>query len=115
MRFNSPPTVGNQVLLLQDGPATYKAMLAAILAATDHINMETYILDNDEIGQTFAQALIDQQRKGVQVHLLYDSFGTMATSGEFFERLTSAGVRTLEYNPISQWTNFGWCYQHDCI
>ena len=50
--------------LLQDGPATYRAMLAAIAAARDHINMETYILDDDEVGQRFAQALIAKQRAG---------------------------------------------------
>ena len=50
----SPLTAGNQVRLLQDGPATYQAMFAAILAARDHINMETYILDDDEVGQRFA-------------------------------------------------------------
>ena len=36
----SPLTTGNQVLLLQDGPATYQAMFAAITAAKDHINMK---------------------------------------------------------------------------
>ena len=35
----SPLTTGNQVLLLQDGPATFQAMYAAIRAARDHINM----------------------------------------------------------------------------
>lgn len=35
----SPLTTGNRVLLLQDGPATYRAMLAAIEGARDHINM----------------------------------------------------------------------------
>ena len=63
----SPLTAGNDVRLLQDGPATYRAMLAAIAAARDHINMETYILDDDEVGRHFAQALIDKQRQGVQV------------------------------------------------
>lgn len=52
---DSPLTTGNRVQLLQDGPAIYQAMLAAILAAKDHINMETYILDDDEVGQRFAQ------------------------------------------------------------
>ena len=52
----SPLTTGNQVLLLQDGPATYQAMFAAIESARDHINLETYILDDDEVGQRFAQA-----------------------------------------------------------
>ena len=97
----SPLTVGNQVQLLQDGPATYQSMLAAISAARDHINMETYILDDDPIGQRFAQALIDKQKQGVQVNLIHDSAGTFSTPREFFKRLTDAGVRVLEYNPIN--------------
>ena len=38
-----PLVIGNRVTLLQDGPATYKAMYIAIRAAKDHINLETYI------------------------------------------------------------------------
>lgn len=97
----SPLTTGNQVLLLQDGPATYQAMLAAILAARDHINMETYILDDDEVGQHFAQALIAKQREGVQVHLIRDSVGTIGTPAAFFKRLTDNGIKVLEFNPVN--------------
>ena len=96
----SPLTIGNQVLLLQDGPATFQAMHAAILAARDHINMETYILDDDEVGQRFAQALIDKQRQGVQVNLIRDSVGTVGTPVAFFERLAESGIKVLEFNPI---------------
>ncbi len=97
----SPLTTGNQVMLLQDGPATYRSMLAAISGARDHINMETYIFDDDEVGRLFAQALIDKQKQGVQVNLIHDSAGTFSTPREFFKRLTDAGVRVLEYNPIN--------------
>ncbi|MCV2356501.1 phospholipase D-like domain-containing protein [Paucibacter sp. B2R-40] len=96
-----PLSAGNAVELLQDGPATYRAMYAAILAAQDHINMETYILDDDEVGQRFAQALIAKQAEGVQVNLLRDSAGTMATPSAFFERLSAAGVQVLEFNPLN--------------
>ena len=82
----SPLTTGNEVLLLQDGPATYRAMLAAIEAARDHINMETYILDDDEVGQRFAQALMAKQQQGVQVNLIRDSAGTRGTPPAFFEQ-----------------------------
>ena len=98
---DSPLTIGNRVLLLQDGPATYQAMLAAIVAARDHVNMETYILDDDEVGQRFAQALIDKQREGVQVNLIHDSVGTLGTPKAFFERLTDSGIRVLEFNPMN--------------
>ena len=97
----SPLTTGNQVLLLQDGPATFQAMHAAILAARDHINMETYILDDDEVGQRFAQALIDKQRQGVQVNLIRDSVGTIGTPQAFFEQLTDSGIKVLEFNPLN--------------
>ncbi len=97
----SPLTTGNQVDLLQDGPATYTAMFASILAAQDHINMETYILEDDEVGQRFAQALIDKQQQGVQVNLIRDSAGTFGTPAAFFERLTASGVQVLEFNPLN--------------
>jgi cardiolipin synthase len=97
----SPLSTGNQVRLLQDGPTTYRAMYAAILAAKDHINMETYILDDDEVGQRFAQALMDKQRQGVQVNLIRDSVGTLNTPAAFFKQLTDSGIEVLEFNPIN--------------
>ncbi|MBW4048442.1 MAG: cardiolipin synthase [Proteobacteria bacterium] len=97
----SPLTTGNRVLLLQDGPATYQAMYAAIMSAKDSINMETYILDDDEVGQRFAQALIDKQREGVQINIIRDSVGTLGTPSGFFQRLVESGIRVLEFNPVN--------------
>jgi cardiolipin synthase len=97
----SPLTVGNEVGLLQDGPATYKAMFAAIEAAQDHINIEAYIFDDDEVGQRFADTLIAKQGQGVQVNLVRDSVGTIGTPKAFFEKLAAGGVQVLEFNPIN--------------
>jgi cardiolipin synthase len=97
----SPLTTGNEVRLLQDGPATYAAMFEAIAAARDHIHLETYILDDDEVGQRFAAALLDRQRAGVQVNLIRDSAGTFATPAAFFAPLIEAGARVLEFNPLN--------------
>jgi cardiolipin synthase len=97
----SPLTTGNQVTLLIDGPATYRAMLAAIQGARDHINMETYILDDDDVGHQFAQALIAKQRQGVQVNLIRDSVGTRGTPKEFFQRMADSGIKVLEFNPVN--------------
>ena len=81
--------------------ATYQAMFKAIAAARDHINLETYILDDDEVGQRFAQALIDKQQQGVQVNLIRDSVGTIGTPPAFFQRLKDNGIKVLEFNPIN--------------
>jgi cardiolipin synthase len=98
---DGPLTAGNAAVLLQDGPATYAAMLQAIAGARDHINLETYILDDDAVGQRFAQALLAKRRQGVQVNLIHDSVGTLFTPREFFQRLREGGVQVLEYNPAN--------------
>ena len=97
----SPLTAGNKAVLLEDGPATYRAMLAAIAAAKDHIHLETYIIDDDEVGKQFADALIAKQQKGVQVLLIHDSVGTLGTPDAFFKRLTDTGIKVLEFNPVN--------------
>ena len=98
---DSPLVVGNRVTLLQDGPATYDAMFAAILEAHDHIDVESYIIEDDEVGQRFADLLVDRQIHGVQVNLIYDSIGALNTPKTFFDRLRQSGVQVVEFNPIN--------------
>ena len=106
---DSPLVAGNRIALLQDGPSTYRAMFAAIAAARDHINMETYILEDDEVGQRFAATLIAKQRQGVQVNLIRDSVGTLNTPKEFFKKLADGGITMLEFNPVNPLTaKSGW-------
>jgi cardiolipin synthase len=97
----SPLVVGNSVTLLQDGPSTYAAMFAAIGAATDHIYVESYIIDDDEVGLKFADVLIQRQSQGVQVSIIYDSVGALNTPKTFFDRLEQAGIQVVEFNPIN--------------
>ena len=97
----SPLIVGNKVTLLQDGAATYPAMFAAIRKARDHINLESYIIDDDEIGRQFADLLLEQQARGVQVNVIYDSVGGLNTPKAFYKRLTDGGIEVLEFNPIN--------------
>lgn len=106
---DSPLLGGNRVRLLEDGPDTYRAMFAAIETARDHINMETYILEDDEVGRRFADALIGKQRQGVAVNLIYDSVGTLGTPVAFLQGLRDSGIRTLEFNPVNPLTaKAGW-------
>jgi cardiolipin synthase len=105
----SPLVVGNKVVLLEDGPATFQAMFTAIQNAKDHINMETYIIEDDEVGKRFADALIAKQAQGVPVNFIYDSVGAMGAPKEFFKRLTDSGIKVLEFNPINPLTaKKGW-------
>jgi cardiolipin synthase A/B len=105
----SPLIAGNKIVLLEDGPGTFRAMHEAIRAARDHINVEVYILEDDEVGRDFANALIERQRRGVQVNLIYDGVGSHTTPKDFFKRLSDHGVKLVEYNPINPLTaKAGW-------
>lgn len=105
----TPLLVGNKVTLLRDGPATFKAMFTAIQEARDHINVEFYIIEDDEVGNRFADALIAKRAEGVDVNLIFDSVGGINTPSAFFDRLKAGGVRVLEFNPINPLTaRRGW-------
>jgi cardiolipin synthase len=97
----SPLTKGNNVVLLADGQATYAAMFKALQHAKDHINLETYIMEDDDVGRKFADLLLQKQAEGIQVNLLYDSLGCMNTPVAFFQRLREGGVQVVEFNPIN--------------
>jgi len=96
----SPLTKGNKVVLLKDGPVTLAAMFKAIESAKDHVNIETFIFDADEVGKKVADALLEKVKQGVQVNVLYDSLGATSTPKEFFERMSKGGINVLAYNKL---------------
>jgi len=67
-----PLIAGNKVQLLFDGPQTMAEMLKAISTAKNSINFETYIFDQDQLGDKFADLLIQKQGEGVTVNLIVD-------------------------------------------
>jgi cardiolipin synthase len=97
----SPLTKGNKVTLLVDGPATYAAMFKAVRNARDHINIESYTIEDieDETGSKFADLLLQKQAEGVQVNLIYDSLGSISTPAAFFQLLREGGIQVVEFNP----------------
>jgi len=97
----SPLMKGNNVALLADGQATYAAMFKALQNAKDHINLETYIMEDDDVGRKFADLLLQKQAEGVQVNLIYDSVGSIKTPIAFFQRLRDGGIQVVEFNPIN--------------
>jgi cardiolipin synthase A/B len=100
----SPLVKGNKVTLLVDGPATYAAMFNLVEHAQDHINLESYLFEdikNSATGETFADLLLRKQAAGIQVHLIYDSVGSMGTPAQLFKRLRDGKIQVVEFNPIN--------------
>ena len=97
----APLVRGNQVRLLADGPATYQAMLESIDSARHYVHMETYIFEDDEEGQRFADALIAAHRRGAAVAVMIDAVGTLGTPDTLFDRMRDAGVQVAVFNPVN--------------
>jgi cardiolipin synthase len=102
---DQPLVLGNELTLLQNGPATYESMFAAIREAKHDINLETYIFDDDEIGEEFSALLLARQAAGVQVNVIFDSVGSIRTPRAFFDRMRAGGIRVIEYNPVNPLKN----------
>lgn len=96
-----PLIAGNRVTLLDDGPATMRVMMDAIRSARNHINLETYIFEADEVGHALAELLMEKSAAGIVVNLIYDSVGSIDTPREFFARMRRAGISVLEYHPVN--------------
>jgi cardiolipin synthase A/B len=96
-----PLISGNKVTLLFDGPATMREMMAAARAATNSINLETYIFDEDEIGLQFAKVLIDKRHQGVIVNVMVDAVGTLGTPRAFYDKMKAEGINLIVFNPVN--------------
>lgn len=98
----TPLTSGNATKLLRDGDGTFAAVFEAIAEARHHINLEYYTLEDVEhAGRTLSELLLEKRRAGVAVNIIYDSYGSSNTPGEFLEELKSAGVNLLAFHPVN--------------
>ncbi len=93
-----PFTAGNGTTLLIDGQQTFSAMLAAIESAKDYILFQFYIINDDEIGQTFLQALVRQANRGVRVYVMYDEIGSHKMSRAYLKTLQRNGIQVTKFH-----------------
>jgi len=98
----APLVAGNRTAVLQDGPATFRAMFDAIRAAKRYVYLEYYIFENVESdGEHLEDLLLAKRQQGVAVSVIYDSYGSIDTPIEFLDHLKAAGVAILEFHPLN--------------
>ncbi len=90
---------GNQFELLENGEEFFPSVFEAIESAQREVLLETFIVFEDKIGQQLHAALLAAARRGVDVHVLVDGFGSFDLSEEFVGSLVEAGVRFRVFDP----------------
>lgn len=100
--LSRPVLGGNRIDLLRDGPETFASMFEAVDGARDHINVASYIVEDQGPGEELLTRLVAQRRRGVRVNLAFDSAGCWGTSRRVFEALRRDGISLLEHHPVGQ-------------
>ena len=95
-----PLTTGNRIDPLYEGNQTFPAMAAAIGAARYSINMSTYILGKDAVGQRAINTLCAAAERGVQVRVLVDGVGTSRSAIAMARKLKDAGANLAVFHPL---------------
>lgn len=101
----APEVAWERCEVLNDGDLFFKALEAAIDAATVSVDVEFYIFATDRTGEWFFEVLARAARRGVVVRLLVDGIGSTSFARHYRERARGAGilVRVFHEPPWDKW------------
>ena len=102
--IGAPLTAGNAFEVLQNGDAAFSRMLADIHAAQHRISFESFIYGDGDVSAAFTDALARAARRGVDVRIVLDAFGSADLPAGSQAALADAGVRVAWFNPVRPWT-----------
>src|SRR6185369_13562982 len=97
--MNSRWIAGNDIHLLENGEEYFPRVFACIANAREEVVLETFILFEDKVGLQLHQALMAAARRGAQVDVTIDGFGSPDLSDRFIGSLIDAGVRIHVFDP----------------
>lgn len=94
------PFKDNEAEIYTTGYDFFPALLRDISLAKEHIHIDMFIFNDDELGRLIADALIAKAKKGVEVRLVYDDVGSWNVRNSFFERMRDAGIDVHPFMPV---------------
>jgi len=96
----APLRGGNRVTVLQDGVETFDAFEAAIRAAREFIHMEFFIFNPGKLGGRMRDLLAEAARRGVEVRMLFDAFGSFRLAESYLAPVLDQGGRLEFFAPV---------------
>jgi cardiolipin synthase len=98
-----PLVHGNNVTLLKNGEEAYPTMLYEINHAQKSVYLMTYILETNNTGQQFIEALKKAEERGVIVSVIIDGLGEMYSFPRASKLLKKSGIKVTRFLPPSLW------------
>ncbi len=94
------PYEGNEITLLNDGEEAFGSIFKAIDEAKDFIHLQYYILEEGMLLDRFHELFAKKVKEGVEIRMLYDSFGSNSMRGKRVKRFKDIGVKAFSTMPI---------------
>lgn len=94
-------TENNEIILFHRGDLLFNDLWKRMDEAKECILMETYTLGPDYTGEKTMKKLIEARKRGVEVVLIVDAFGSYSLKSQHFDLLSREGVIIRKFNPIS--------------
>lgn len=91
---------GNKVRVLNSGRETFDAIFEAIAAAEKFIHVQYYIFEEGELQDRFYELFKSKIANGVEVRMIYDSFGSVSFRGKLKKRFRAIGVKSYPMMPL---------------
>ncbi|MBK7710021.1 MAG: hypothetical protein IPJ37_02895 [Bacteroidales bacterium] len=92
---------GHAVELLKSGKQYFASCIREIDNARHYIHFQTYIVDDDETGRRFINALIKAAKRGVRVYFLLDAYGGKSLTANLIAEINEAGILFRNFLPHS--------------
>jgi len=97
--MNAGLTTANDLHLLENGEEFFPAVFEVIRGARTRVIVETFIIFEDKVGLELRDVLVAAARRGVEIDVTVDGYGTADISDEYVESLTSVGIRFHIFDP----------------
>ncbi|MGI9350164.1 MAG: PLDc N-terminal domain-containing protein [Rhizobiaceae bacterium] len=90
-----PVVSGNDIELLIDGEQTFGTIFDAMQKAKSYILAQSYIINDDKVGQRLSDVLVERAQSGIKVRLIYDAVGCAKLSKKYLQSLKRGGVEVV--------------------
>lgn len=88
------------IRLHADGEGAREALWDVIDGARERLDICTFIIGDDALGQQTVERLARRAREGIQVRVLLDGFGALMLPRRYFDVLRAAGGQVAVFRPI---------------
>jgi cardiolipin synthase len=91
----------NRVLVLINGDETFTSIKEELKRAQKYIHIESFIINDDELGREVRDILVEDAKRGVKVRVLYDAIGSMGITSKYIRSLERAGIKCFSFMPMA--------------